>query len=149
LNKSKIMDWFGNWHFLASFSFKWNHMFCTKWHCFTHCSFFLKAKLCRFNSVVHLIFPLDALQAREEGFFSLATPLSLSLSRPPPPKTQKLIRPTPWPTTRQKNRTDQPCGRPLGHPTSAPWRDRGRVASFALINTRGGQEDREGMKKIN
>jgi len=42
--------------------------------------FLKKAKLCRFNSVVHLIFPLDALQAREEGFFSLATPLSLSLA---------------------------------------------------------------------
>ena len=116
LNKSKIMDWFGNWHFLASFSFKWNHMFCTKWHCFTHCSFFLKAKLCRFNSVVHLIFPLDALQAREEGFFSLATPLSLSLSLSPPssenPKTNKTNTLTYHQTKKQNGPTLRAAARP-------------------------------------
>jgi hypothetical protein len=45
LNKSKIKDRFENWHFLTPFSFQWNDMFCTKRHCFTHCSFFLKKEL--------------------------------------------------------------------------------------------------------
>jgi hypothetical protein len=128
--------------FLASFPFKWNSVFCTRWRRFMRYS--LKKKEAQNNFVLNdtmLLLPLDVQQGKKK----LCSPtFSLSLSLPTCPNPHINPRPS-WPATIME-RAWEPCpagsfgrlykGR-LSHSTLSSWLYRGRVASAPLahINT--------------
>ena len=100
LNKSKIEDRFGNWHVLASFSLKWNNVFCSKWSCFIHYSLKKNPKTVSFWTTLCIFFFPWRAKAGEEGFSS--TPMQrLSLPLIYPKNLDTTYTPS-WPTTMMK-----------------------------------------------
>jgi len=95
LNKSQIEDWFGLWHVFGAISFKWNSVFCPKWHRFIH--YLKKTQTVLFRMALWVsFFPWTCEAGEEEEFSPLLFPLPLS---PKPSKRH-----------RQKLPNCLPCG---------------------------------------